>query len=351
MRDNGGTQALAPVQEQRVAPMGGGLPRLTTEQVQVLKNTVAKGVSDAELQLFIAVCNRTGLDPFSRQIYAVKYGNQPMFVHTGIDGLRLIAHRSGLWEGIVGPYYCGPDGEWTDVWLKDAPPAAAKVGILRRGWREAVWGVALWKSCFNPNSPLWKTRGTDMLGKNAEAAALRRAFQLETADLAPTGTPREVGFDPATGEILERAEGAPAAPSLPPPVAAGGPRARIEEGARAGEIHPDYGAATGARRPNQPTAKDLLARATADLTAAAREAGLDTSDKALMAHLASAGLGREVRSVGELDAADRGIVATWIRQDPARAAEVAFPPDVESEPLTPETVDDEEKPDPFAGEK
>jgi phage recombination protein Bet len=165
----------------------------SADQVALIKRTICKEGSDDELKLFIAQCERTGLDPFSKQIYAIfrwdsKVGRNVMTIQTGVDGFRVIAGRNGQYAGQLGPMWCGVDGEWKDVWTSHEPPVAAKVGVLRHDFKSALWGTARFDAYASRGkdgklTSFWAKMPELMIGKVAECLALRRAFPQELSGL------------------------------------------------------------------------------------------------------------------------------------------------------------------------
>lgn len=164
-------------------------------QIELIKNNIAVGATDDELKIFIRQCERTKLDPFDRQIYFIrrkqyvdgKYIDK-MSIEVSIDGMRLIAERTGKYCGQTPVEWCGDDGIWKDVWLKDTPPAAARVGVLKAGFTQPIVAVAKYNSYAAKKSDgtvtaMWKKMPEIMLGKCAEALALRKAFPRETSNI------------------------------------------------------------------------------------------------------------------------------------------------------------------------
>lgn len=210
--------------EVAVVDQGGSSLVLASDQAYWNENQLASlrqlGVekaTPADLGVYMHVCQRTGLDPFARQIYMIeRQGKQT--IQTGIDGYRLVARRavdaSRERLAIDSALWCGRDGKWTDVWLEEGPPAAAKV-VVHRGESEFT-AVALWREYVQTFykdgqeqvTKMWRSRPAGQLAKCAEALALRKAFpqdlsgvyvdaELDRADVVQGETVRSGGLGAA----------------------------------------------------------------------------------------------------------------------------------------------------------
>lgn len=205
-----------------------GLVKRNPQTGQIIQPPNAVAIAEA----FLAVCRRTGLDPFAKQIYAMEAGGKWSIV-VGVDGFRIIAQRSKGYAGQIGPQWAtgrkvsqpllingapvfAPDGslvmteqdEWVDAWTPDelglphrrgengedagpARPVAARIGILRHGFDQPLWQVVTWREFgveprFKGDN--WGTRPAHMLGIRAETHGLRRTFPN---DLSGIYTPED----------------------------------------------------------------------------------------------------------------------------------------------------------------
>lgn len=168
------------------------------KQLSALKDQAGldDDVTNVELAAFMHLCQMRDLDPFTGQIHLVgrydkRKGRKVYRSQTSIDGYRIVAQRSGEYRGQTAPEWCGPDGQWVDVWLPEVPPSAARVGVYREGFAAPVMAVAKWTSYAQINKQgdltgLWKTMPEHMLAKCAEALALRKAFPQDLSGLYTT---------------------------------------------------------------------------------------------------------------------------------------------------------------------
>lgn len=186
-------------------------------QLAALRQIGVQDAHNGDLAVFLNYAQRTGLDPFARQIYMIgrrqKVGNDwttKWTIQAGIDGLRIVAERSGDYAGQVGPEYCGPDGVWCDVWTKAEAPVASRVGVLRKGFTAPLYAVAYYDEYVQAKdgkpTSMWASKPLLMLAKCAEALALRKAFPN---DLSGIYTAEEMD---AAGHTYEHAPEHPAEP-------------------------------------------------------------------------------------------------------------------------------------------
>ena len=160
--------------------------RFNSELIDLIKRTICAGSSNDELSLFLIQCQRTGLDPFARQIHAVKRwdnkeNRQVMSIQIGIDGFRLIAERTDKYAPSREPSY-------THDANGNLISATAYVKKFAGGTWHEVAASAFYEEYVQTNAnkqPLvmWAKMPRLMLAKCAEALALRRAFPAELSGL------------------------------------------------------------------------------------------------------------------------------------------------------------------------
>lgn len=161
----------------------------------------------ADMIYFLQVCRTTGLNPFTKQIYAIyrwssKLGKEVMSIQAGIDGLRSVAERTGL--------YAGSD-EGVIVFDDDGKlPVSATVTVYKlnkiTGERMPTTATARWSEYApSPADGFWKSMPVGQLEKCAEAKALRKAFP----NVAQLYTPEEMNQAETViaGETLPSIEG------------------------------------------------------------------------------------------------------------------------------------------------
>lgn len=165
------------------------------KQIAALKQVGLENTPKAELAVFLHYCQRTGLDPFARQIYMINRGGK-YTIQASIDGLRIVAQRSGNYGGQTPAYWCGEDGVWKEVWTDKNPPVAAKIGVYYKDSANPTWAIAKFDSyavAYNGKlSGLWAKMPDLMIAKCAEALALRKAFPNDLSGVYTTEEMQQV---------------------------------------------------------------------------------------------------------------------------------------------------------------
>jgi hypothetical protein len=185
------------------------------------------GATDADIEFCLAFCAHRDLDPLRGEVVFTKFTKRKKVGNNWQDegytvtpvvtavGYRVQASRSGDYLGQTPREWCGEDGVWKQVWLSDKPPAAARVGILRRGCPQPIYAVAVFKRFAKYSDPqygpvklagLWATHPDVMIATRAETAAFKLAFpETRRQDSTPS---RIVYRDLADGQRLRTIAGA-----------------------------------------------------------------------------------------------------------------------------------------------
>lgn len=174
--------------------------------------------TDEELFYFARVSQASGLDPAKREIYAIfrnvkqKDGNwqQRMSIQTGIDGLRVVAERSGKYAGSKEPEFDYDPEYKIQVNVSGTNrtvPNKARVTVLKLIANKIIETTrsARWEEFYpgDTQGGMWRKMPEVMLGKVAEAQALRAAFPNNTEGLYIEEEMQQADVDVDSGVDLE----------------------------------------------------------------------------------------------------------------------------------------------------
>lgn len=214
---NAAERAQEELKAKSLATMRPDQQRWDEHQVAILRQIGLEDATQGDLDLFFHVCRMTGLDPFRKQIYMIGRNTKvtewvdddraangrrkvekwvtKYTIQTGIDGFRRngreAAKRYADTLTFDGPYWCGEDGEWREVWPAKTPPVAAKYTVFRNSepfsavvhYDEFVQTNPVYEGAGDrrkkvgdePNS-MWAKMPRNQTAKCAEAMAYRRAY-------------------------------------------------------------------------------------------------------------------------------------------------------------------------------
>lgn len=201
---------------------------------QIVKNYLVSGspetVTEQEIVMFMNLCKFQHLNPFLREAYLIKYGNQPAAIVTGKSALEKRASRCGKYAGFkAGIVVINGAGEmeyregslslngehlvggWCDVYVEGYKiPVRAVVSIDEYIGRKKDGTV----------NAQWSGKPATMIRKVAKMQALREAFPEDFAGMysaeevaagdyempnAPITPPQEAAPEPIPAEVVNEA--------------------------------------------------------------------------------------------------------------------------------------------------
>lgn len=162
------------------------LTKYTSEEVAILKQTVAKGTTDTELAYFLSLSRSVELNPFVKEIWCYKDNKNNLIVFAGRDGFLAHAQKQKSYAGIRSCEVRENDTFKMDVFNNKI---THEFGLDSRGKIIGAYAVAFRKDgeptiewadfeTYDKKYNTWKTHPAEMIKKVAETHALKKAFGL-----------------------------------------------------------------------------------------------------------------------------------------------------------------------------
>lgn len=149
-----------------------------------VKKIYGKDLTDSEFSILVQIGQATHLNPFLREIWAVKYGTNPAQIFIGRDGYRKAAQANPDYDyHLVDAVYQNDDFKIEDGEVRhtySGKDRGALVGaycvVKRKSSTKTMFNFVDLKE-YTTGKSLWVGKPATMIKKVAEAQGLRMAFQ------------------------------------------------------------------------------------------------------------------------------------------------------------------------------
>lgn len=211
--------AKAPEQERGMTEYecGGQMVKISPNMIRKYLVNGNGAVTDAEVMMFLSLCKFQKLNPFLREAYLIKYGNQPATIVTGKDAFLKRAMRNPRYAGMeAGVVVSFPETGNTEervgtIVLDGEELVGGWARVYVQGWEKPLMvTVSFEEYCQKKDGkPMsnWATRPATMIRKVAIVQALREAFP---EDLGGMHAPEEMGvadadlpLEPISEDVIE----------------------------------------------------------------------------------------------------------------------------------------------------
>jgi hypothetical protein len=177
------------------------------EVIETIKQTVAKGATDAEFRMFIEICKSTGLNPFLKEIWCavpMKDGQRSQYgqvlIMASRDGYLRVANEHPMFDGMQ---------TVVERDEKTKTPIKATCTVWRKDRGHPIICEAYYSEYYKPGyngkPGIWDIYKSAMVGKVSEIMSLKRSFSINGVL-----TEEEMGQQyapPSNTEELQLAEG------------------------------------------------------------------------------------------------------------------------------------------------
>jgi len=159
----------------------------TSEEIAIIKSTVAKGTTDMELAYFLNVAKSYDLNPFTKQIWCYKDNKNNLIVFAGRDGFLAKAQRDKRWNGIASDVI--REGEKYEINIAIGQISHVK-DVVSKAKILGAYAICKPKNCeiatiewadfdtYNKGYNTWKSDPVAMIKKVAESHCLAKAYGI-----------------------------------------------------------------------------------------------------------------------------------------------------------------------------